>query len=142
MQKGSALQSVQYYKSEHVPKLFIVNEKSWKAMTIHQIYVQKDKSENFLYLSKDIDDIYIEEIKDMMPDSSAKFGDQYQNWRSKTGKDHAFDCIKYAYCLRDICISMLHKDKFLKMSPMLLKRFDTSQAKATKPTFKEKKGFF
>lgn len=124
MQKGTSMVAKLWYRSENVPKMFMTNAKQFQAMMLYQLYSQKDKEQNFLYLADNIADEYLEEIKDLKPDDGVKWGSEFQNWKPKSGKDHAADCLRYLYCAREICKTLLHKNKFLQCkSPMLLKRF-------------------
>lgn len=47
------------------------------------------------------------------------------NWVSKTGKDHLFDCLKYAYFAREFALNTFMKKRFrFGMAPSILRRFD------------------
>ncbi len=126
MQKGTSLTSVNFKPSDKQERLYIVNEKFYKSTTIYYLYTQKNKEENFLWLYPEIDDEKIAELRDMRPDESSKWGSEPENWVSKTGKDHLFDCLKYAYFAKDYALKYSPKNRYrFAKAPSILKRFES-----------------
>lgn len=56
-------------------------------------------------------------------------GDQPANWISKTGKDHAFDCLKYAYLARDMVLQLAESISLFRFgkAPSIMRRFAQAQ---------------
>lgn len=95
LQKGTSISSVNWKYSENQERLILTNEKFWKSTAIYYLYSQKNRQENYLWLNPSISEESIAELRDVMPDNTSKWGDIPENWCSKTGKDHLFDCLKY-----------------------------------------------
>jgi len=111
--------------SENQQKLLITNEKYYRSTAIYYLYAQKNRQENFLWFYPEIDEEHLAELRDWHPDTSSKWGDEYSNWISKTGKDHLADCLKYAYLARDLACMTFAKTRFrFCKAPSLLRRFE------------------
>jgi hypothetical protein len=130
MQKGTSMTSMNWRKSDNQERLIITNEKFWKSTAIYYLYAQKHKEENFLWFYPDISDEHITEIRDVKPDETSKWGSEPENWISKTGKDHQFDCIKYAYFAKDFALQSLALSRYrFGKAPSIMKRFEKRQKK-------------
>lgn len=129
MQKGTALTSLNWKPSDNQYHLVITNEKYYKSTTIYYLYSQKNKQENFLWFNPSISEETLAEIRDVVPDNSSKWGDQPANWISKTGKDHAFDCLKYAYLARDMVLQLAEDISLFRFgkAPSILRCFAQAQ---------------
>lgn len=115
--------------SENQAKLLLSNEKFYRSTAIYYLYAQKNKTENYLWFYPEIDEDHLAELRDWHPDTSSKWGDQYSNWVSKTGKDHLADCLKYAYLARDLAAQTFKKIRFrFCKAPSLLRRFESTQS--------------
>ena len=74
----------------------------------------------------------------MKPDPNSKFGNAPENWTVENRADHAFDCLKMGYWVRDWCIKELNKDKFnYAQSPRLRRKFEGQSPQAVLQTAKE-----
>lgn len=125
MQKGTSMTSSNWKFSDNQERLVISNEKFWKSTAIYYLYSQKNKIENYLWFYPEISEDHIAEIRDMRPDDTSKFGHSPENWVSKTGKSHQFDCLKYAYLARDFALQTLMKGRYrFGQAPSILKRFE------------------
>ena len=126
MQKGTSMTAMNFKSSENQERLVLTNEKYWKSTAIYYLYAQKNREENYLWFYPEISDEHIAEIRDVKPDETSKWGNEPSNWISKTGKDHIFDCIKYAYFARDFVLSFrYHKSRFrFGKSRLILRRFE------------------
>lgn len=114
--------------SDNQPKLLITNEKYYRSSAIYYLYAQKNRNENYLYLYPEISEEHIAELRDWHPDASSKWGDEYSNWVSKTGKDHQADCLKYAILARDLAVTTFNKTDFrFAKAPSLLRRFENDK---------------
>lgn len=71
-------------------------------------------------------------------------GSNPENWISKTGRSHQFDCLKYAYFARDYALQSVPKTRYrFAKSPLILKRYE-KQKKQIEQQQQEsaKKGWF
>ena len=111
--------------SDNQFKLVLTNEKHWKSTAIYYLYAQKNTEENFLWLSPDISDEHIAEIRDVHPDNTSKWGSEPANWVRKTGKDHIFDVLKYAYFAKDYALTTFRRERYrFGRAPSILRRFE------------------
>lgn len=130
MQKGTSMTSMNWKLSENQDGLVLTNEKFWKSTAIYYLYAQKNKQENFLYFNPSISEEALAELKDVVPDNTSKWGNEYSNWISKTGVDHLFDCLKYCYFAREFALNTLSRKRFrFGMAPSILRRFDRAMKK-------------
>lgn len=130
MQKGTTMTSVNWKMSDNQDRLILTNEKYWRSTAIYYLYSQKNSQENYLWFYPDISEETLAEIRDVKPDESSKWGNEPQNWCSKTGKDHAFDLLKYAYCARDFALQSFMKSRYrFAKSPLILRRFEKQKKK-------------
>lgn len=112
MQKGTNIHQRNFYPSSSVKKLFMVSAKYYQRQALEALWSRSDRSCGFLYLAKDLSDECISELRDITQDNSSKWGDKFENWKPKTGNDHSFACLRYAYVIMDIARSSLKDDKF------------------------------
>ena len=127
-QKGTSMTSTNWKMSDNVEKLIISNEKYWRATAIYYLYAQKNREENYLWFYPEISEESLAEIRDVKPDESSKWGSDPQNWISKTGHDHCFDLVKYAYLSRDFALQSLSRSKYrFAKAPSILRRFEKQQ---------------
>ena len=117
------------YKDSSIRKNFLVSAIDYKVDTIYYLYSQKKRNSQYLFFYDDIEEKYIQQIAAMKPDANSKFGNQPENWSSQNREDHAFDCLKMGYWVRDICIEQeplhLKKERFnYAKSPRLRRRFE------------------
>lgn len=125
MQKGTSMTSMNWRLSENQSNLVLTNEKYWKSTTIYYLYAQKNREENYLWFNPSISEESLAEIRDLKPDETSKFGHDPQNWVSKTGVDHCFDLLKYAYCAKDFALQSLLKTRYrFAKAPSILRRFE------------------
>jgi hypothetical protein len=105
--------------------MIIVDAKSFQRVLIWQLYNQKDKSSNFLYLPEDLDGKFQAEISCVQPDRTRKSGHLPENWAPEKDAVHdAFDVLKMAYFAIDYAITTFRRDRFLVgKSPALLRRY-------------------
>ena len=125
MQKGTSMTSATWRVSETQIRLVLTNEKHWRSTTIFYLYSQKNVNEGFLWLYPEISEEHLAEIRDVHPDSSSKWGNEPANWVSKTGKDHLFDVLKYAYFAKDFALQTFMKKRYrFAKAPSILRRFE------------------
>lgn len=130
MQKGTSMTSITWKFSDTQSKLILSAEKNWKATAIFYLYSQKNRNENYLWFSPSISEETLSEIRDVKPDETSKWGNDPSNWVSKTGKDHAFDLVKYAYLAKDFMLQSLSKTKYrFGKSPSILRRWEKMKKK-------------
>lgn len=103
MQKGTSLHQRNFYKSSSVPNLWMVNMRYYQCKALEQLYSRTDKSVGYLFFDKNLSEECITEIRDIQQDNSKRWGDKFENWVSKTGNDHSFACLRYAYVVLDMC---------------------------------------
>lgn len=128
MQKGTSMTSMNWRMSDNHERLVITNEKYWKSTAIYYLYAQKHTEENYLWFYPDIADEHIAELRDVKPDETSKWGNEPENWVSKTGKDHQFDCLKYAYFARDFALQSFLKTRYrFGKAPSIVRRFEKQQ---------------
>ena len=78
-----------------------------------------------MWINPDISEEHIAEIRDVHPDNTSKWGSEPSNWVAKTGKDHQFDCLKYAYFAKDFALATFTKKRYrFGKAPSILRRFE------------------
>ena len=122
MQKGTSLSSCNWKMSENQQKLIISNEKYFKSQAIYFLYAQKNRNENYLYFSPDIDEEWLKQLRSMRPDNTKKWGDDYSEWSSQGEDDHAFDVLKYAYLGREFALATFMRKRYRFGQSALIKR--------------------
>lgn len=139
MYAGARLQSGTWKPSAEDPRMIIVDAKSFQRVLIWQLYNQKDKSSNFLYLPEDLDGKYQAEISCVQPDRTRKSGHLPENWAPEKDAVHdAFDVLKMAYFAIDYAINTFRRDRFrVGQSPALLRRYRAIDER--KKRFEQKK---
>lgn len=141
MQKGTSMTSMNWRLSENQDRLVLTNEKYWKSTAIYYLYAQKNRQENYLWFYPSISDESIAQIRDVRPDETSKWGNEPENWVSKTGKDHQFDTIKYAYFAKDFALQSFLKTRYrFGKAPSIIRRFEKAKkAEETKQQNEAKK---
>ena len=135
---GTKLQNVRYKTSQNLKRSFLVSHLHYKVETIYYLYSQKNRETQYLFFYQDVQQKYLDQIAAMKPDPNAKFGNRPQNWTVENRADHAFDCVKMAFFVRDLCIENLNKDKFnYAQSARLKRRFEKNLKKEVLKTRKE-----
>ena len=130
MQKGTSMTSMNWRMSDNQERLAITNEKYWKSTAIYYLYAQKNREENFLWFYPSISDEHIAEIRDVRPDDSSKWGNEPENWIAKTGKDHQFDCLKYACFAKDFALQSFVKTRYrFAKASSIVRRFEKQKKK-------------
>lgn len=146
---GTKLQSARYKPSDNLVRSFLVSHLHYKVETIYYLYSQKRRDTQYLFFYNDLEQKYLNEIAAMKPDPNTKFGHRPENWTVQNRADHAFDCVKMAFFVRDLCIEQLQKKRFnYAQSPRLKRRFNptlqqqiTRTRKEVKENNKEQKWF-
>lgn len=135
---GTKMTQTRYKASQNIKKNFLVSATHYKVDAIYYLYSQKKRNTEYLFIYNDIEEKYINEIAAVKPDPNSKFGHLPQNFTSQNREDHAFDCIKMAYWVRDLCIENLKKDRFnFCKSPRLVRRFEKQLNKEVLKTRKQ-----
>jgi len=73
MQKGTSMTTANWRMSENQQKLVLVNEKYFRSLLVYQLYSQKDKHQNFFFISPDISEDFIKQLIGTKPDSASKW---------------------------------------------------------------------
>ena len=108
---------------------------------MYYLYSQRKTDADYLWLYPEISDEHIAEIRDVRPDESSKWGNEPGNWVPKTGKDHQFDCIKYAYLAKDFMLQSLSKSRYrFGRAPSILRRHERQQKREDALHQEESKG--
>lgn len=129
---GAKLQMIRYKPSE-TAKCFHVSAKHYLTYTVFHLYSQKNRDNNYIFFSENIDPKYWEEISAVQPDPNSKYGNRPENWSAQNRADHAFDCIKMGYWVRDFCMQNLDKERFnYCQSPRLKDRFEKKDKQEVK----------
>ena len=125
MYAGAALRGEQWKPSTKNPRMIIVDAKSFQRVLIWQLYNQKDKSSNFLYLPDTLDRKFQAEISCVQPDKTRRSGHLPENWAPQGDAVHdCFDVLKMAYFAVDFAIKTFKRDRFrVGKSPALLRRW-------------------
>ena len=135
---GTKLQNVRYKSSQNLKRSFLVSHQHYKVETIYYLYSQKNRETQYLFFYNDMQQKYLDQIAAMKPDPNAKFGNRPQNWTVENRADHAFDCVKMAFFVRDLCIENLDRKRFnYAQSARLKRRFEQNLKKEVLKTRKE-----
>lgn len=141
MQKGTSMTSAAWRLSDSQERLLLCDEKHWRSAAVYYLYSQRKTDADYLWLYPDISDEHIAEIRDVRPDESSKWGNEPRNWVPKTGKDHQFDCIKYAYLAKDFMLQSLSKSRYrFGRAPSILRRHERQQKREDALHQEESKG--
>lgn len=113
------------YKPSQKAKNWLVSATDYKVDTIYYLYSQKKRDGQYLFFYDDIEEQYVKQIGAVKPDPNSKFGHLPQNFTAQNREDHAFDCLKMGYWVRDICIeTLLKRQRFCyAQSPRLRRKF-------------------
>ena len=135
---GTKLQNVRYKSSQNLKRSFLVSHQHYKVETIYYLYSQKNRETQYLFFYQDMQQKYLDEIAAVKPDPNTKFGNRPQNWTNQNRADHAFDCVKMAFFVRDLCIENLDRKRFnYAQSARLKRRFEQNLKKEVLKTRKE-----
>ena len=135
---GTKMTQTRYKASQNVKKNFLVSATHYKVDAIYYLYSQKKRNVQYLFFDQNVEEKYWNEIAAVKPDPNSKFGHHPQNWTAENRQDHAFDCIKMGYWVRDLCIDNLQKKRFnFAQSPRLKRRFEKQLNKDINKTQKE-----
>lgn len=131
MYAGGQLNSDLWKPSTKHQRMFYVSARGYQRTLIWQIYKQRNKEQNFLYITEDLDRKYQDEITCVQPDPTRKSGHLYENWQPLHDAVHdAFDVVKMAYFAVDLAVEKLKGRFRLKESPAFRRRW---QAKKERP---------
>ena len=131
MYAGGQLHSDNWRQSTKHQRMFYVSAKAYQRTLIWQLYKQKNRESNFLYIYDDLDQQYQQEISAMQPDPTRKSGHLYENWQPLHDAVHdAFDVLKMAYFAIDLAIELMPGRFRLKESAAFRRRW---KAKKEKP---------
>ena len=108
---GTRMTQTRYRASQNINKNFLVSATHYKVDTIYYLYSQKKRDSQYLFFDN-IEEKYLNQIAAVRPDPNAKFGHNPQNWTNQNRADHAFDCIKMGYWVRDLSIENLLQKRF------------------------------
>lgn len=130
------------YKPSQTPKNWMVSAIDYQVDAIYYLHSQDKRDSQYLFLDENIEQKYLNQITAVKPDPNIKFGNRAQNWTNGNSADHAFDCIKMGYWVRDITIETLCKKERFNYckSPRLKRKFlvqNTSPVE-NKPTENQK----
>ena len=75
MWKGTNLSVVNFKVSDNQRNLVLGNAKHYKEVLIYMMYSQKNKQENYFYISPDISEDVVNQLIAVKPNPGAKFGD-------------------------------------------------------------------
>ena len=125
MYAGAALRAGTWQVSKQNPRMLIVDAKSYQRTLIWQLYRQKNKTGNFLYLPEDLPIEFQQEISCVQPDKTRKSGHLMENWAPEHDAVHdCFDVLKMAYFGIDYAIATFRRERFrVGKSPALLRRW-------------------
>lgn len=108
---GTKMTQTRYKASQNLSKNFLVSATHYKVDTIYYLYSQKKRDSQYLFFDN-IEEKYLNQIAAVRPDPNTKFGHNPQNWTNQNRADHAFDCIKMGYWVRDLSIENLLQKRF------------------------------
>lgn len=135
---GTKMTQTRYKASQNVKKNFLVSATHYKVDAIYYLYSQKKRNAQYLFFDQNVEEKYWNEVAAVKPDPNSKFGHHPENWTAENREDHAFDCIKMGYWVRDLCIENLQKKRFnFAQSPRLKRRFEKQLNKDINKTQKE-----
>ena len=125
MYAGALLKGETWKQSTKNPRMIIVDAKAFQRVLIWQLYNQKNKQTNFLYLPDDLDKKFQAEISCVQPDKTRRSGHLPENWKPMSDAVHdAFDVLKMAYFAVDFAIKSFHRKRFrVGKSPALMRRW-------------------
>lgn len=109
---GTKMTQTRYKASQNIAKNFLVSATHYKVDTIYYLYSQKKRNNQYLFFCDDIEQKFMNQIAAVKPDPNIKFGHNPQNWTNENRADHAFDCIKMGYWVRDLSIENLLQKRF------------------------------
>lgn len=125
MYAGAALRGEAWKASKQNARMIIVDAKHFQRTLIWQLYNQKNKATNFLYLPDTLDRKFQAEISCVQPDKTRRSGHLPENWAPQGDAVHdAFDVLKMAYFAVDFAIKSFNRARFrVGTSPALLRRW-------------------
>lgn len=131
MYAGDTRKPIPWKPSASHPRMMIVDAKAYQKVLLFQLYAQKNKETNFLYLPDTLEDDTVKEITCVQPDNTRKSGHLYENWAPQGDAVHdAFDVLKMAYFAVEWAIQSLKRERFrIGKSPALLRRWQNSPSR-------------
>lgn len=85
-----------------------------QAELIFYLYNQKNKENNYLFLTENLTEKDINEIICVQPDNSKRNGNIFENWQPKSHAVHDFfDVLKMFFCAVKILPFIFRKEKFI-----------------------------
>ena len=123
MYAGTSLKYDKFKRSNTLQKTILVSAREYQADLIFYLYNQKNKLQNYLYLTSNLTDETIAEITCVQADNSKKSGHLPENWEPLHDAVHdAFDVLKMAIFAKDFAIKTFDKKRFLLCESGALKR--------------------
>ena len=122
---GTSLKYEKYKLSTNLYKTILVSARAYQADLIFYLYNQKNKLQNYLYLTPTLKDETLAEITCVQADNTKKMGHLAENWEPLHDAVHdAFDVCKMAIFAKDFAIKTFERKRFLHCeSPSLKRRF-------------------
>ena len=125
MYAGASLKGETWKPSQKNPRMIIVDAKAFQRVLIWQLYNQKNRQTNYLYLPDTLDKKYQAEISCVQPDKTRRSGHLPENWKPLSDAVHdAFDVLKMGYFAIDFAVKSFRRQRFrVGKSPALLRRW-------------------
>lgn len=126
MYAGTATRTTVTWKpSAKNQRMILVDAKAFQRVLIWQLYKQKNKQMNYLWLPDTLPRETQAEITCVQPSNKSKGGHLFENWEPEHDAVHdAFDVLKMAYFAVDFAIASFRRERFrLGKSPALLRRW-------------------
>lgn len=135
MYAGDTRKPIPWKPSSSHPRMMIVDAKAYQKVLLFQLYAQKNKETNFLYLPDTLEDETVKEITCVQPDNTRKSGHLYENWAPQGDAVHdAFDVLKMAYFGVEWAIQSLRRERFrIGKSQAILRRWQNSPVRKPAP---------
>ena len=128
MYAGAGLQLQTWKPSRENPRMIVVSAKTFQRTLIWQLYTQRNRASNYLYLTDTLHKKYQAEISCVQPDKTRRSGHIPENWAPAGDAVHdAFDVLKMAYFAVDFAVNSIPRHFRVKKSPALLRRWRTHE---------------
>ncbi len=135
MYAGTATRTTVTWKpSAKNQRMILVDAKAFQRVLIWQLYKQKNKQMNYLWLPDTLPRETQAEITCVQPSNKSKVGHLFENWEPEHDAVHdAFDVLKMAYFAVDFAIASFRRERFrLGKSPALLRRWRAADERRVK----------
>lgn len=110
MYGGTSLRYDTFKPSETVPKLFLFNEKTFRADLVFKLYHDKQHT---LRLPETLSESDLAEITCVQPDTTKRNGNLFENWQPKSEAVHdAFDVLKMGLCAVKLSVALFRRESF------------------------------